>query len=154
LAPTLTRDPKDFWSGIVFIAAGLAAVVIARDYSMGSATRMGPAYFPTVLGGLLVLIGLIAVVRSLVTTGPPVGRFAWKALALVTGPTVLFGFLLRGAGLGPSLLLLVVVSAIASRKFAWGPTVALALGLSLFSVLLFVKALGLPIPVVGHWLGG
>ena len=61
----IVRDPRDFWSGVIFIIFGLAAIIIGRDYSMGTAGRMGPAYFPTILGGLLTLIGSIGIVRSM-----------------------------------------------------------------------------------------
>jgi hypothetical protein len=62
--PAFIRHPKDFWSGIVFLFFGLAAIIIGQDYEMGSAGRMGPAYFPTVLGGLLSLIGAASLVLS------------------------------------------------------------------------------------------
>src|SRR3546814_87740 len=62
--PSFIRHPKDFWTGVIFLFVGLAAVILGRDYTMGTAGRMGTAYFPTVLGGLLALIGLVAVVRS------------------------------------------------------------------------------------------
>jgi hypothetical protein len=42
------RHPKDFWTGVIYIAFGLAAIIIGRDYEMGTATKMGPAYFPIV----------------------------------------------------------------------------------------------------------
>ncbi|MDB5838489.1 MAG: tctB4 [Herminiimonas sp.] len=61
---SLIRHPKNFWTGIIFLLTGLAAVLIARNYSLGAAARMGPAYFPTILGSLLILIGLIGIVRS------------------------------------------------------------------------------------------
>ena len=150
----MIRHPKDFWSGLVFITVGGAAVGIARQYPMGSAVRMGPAYFPTVLGALLVLIGIAVVVRSFVTSGEPVAGFAWKPLVLVVVSTVLFGALVRTGGLVVALILLVLISAWASRRFRWVPALALAVGLAVFSVLVFAKALGLPIPVVGVWLGG
>lgn len=152
--PRLVRDPKDFWSGLLFVTAGLAAVVLIRAHSMGTATRMGPAYFPTVLGGLLTLLGLAAVVRSLVVRGARVGTFALGKVAFVLGANVLFGVLLRGLGLGAALVVLVLVSAYASQRFNWGAAMILAVGLAAFSVLVFVKALGLPMPVVGTWLGG
>jgi putative tricarboxylic transport membrane protein len=148
----MIRAPKDFWSGSMFVAVGLAAVLLARDYSMGSATRMGPAYFPTMLGGLLVLIGLACIVRSLLSDGPPVGRIAWMPVAVVTVSTVLFAVLLRGAGLAIALMVLVLVSAWGSKFFRWGPAILLAIALTVFSVLIFVTALGLPIPIVGAWL--
>lgn len=153
--PLFIRNAKDFWSGAIFIGFGLAAVVVARDYPMGTGLKMGPAYFPTVLGALLVLIGVIAVVRSFVSKEPGnITPFAWKGMVLVLASTVLFGLLLRGAGLALALAVLVIASAYGSVKFRWGPAAALAVGMVVFCVLVFVKALGLPIPVVGSWFGG
>ena len=151
--PSFIRDPKDFWSGVIFVVFGLAAVIIGRDYSMGSAGRMGPAYFPTVLGGILTLIGSIGVVRSMVKSGGPVGRFAIREIFLVMLSVVVFGVLVRGAGLAIAVILLVMVSGYASTKFKVVPYLLLAVGMAVFCVLVFVKALGLPMPMFGPWLG-
>lgn len=145
------RNPKDFWAGLIYLVAGLAAVHIAQDYAMGSAVRMGPGYFPKVLGSVLALIGLIALVRSFLRPGEAIGRLAWRETLLVLGATFLFGLLVRGAGLAISLLVLVTVSAYASRQFRWRPTLFLAFGLALFSVLVFIKGLGIPLPLWGSW---
>lgn len=150
----MIRAPKDFWSGLLFLAFGIAAFVVARNYPMGTATRMGPSYFPTVLGALLALIGLVVLVRSFVVRGEPIAGFAWRPLAYVTVSTVLFGVLVRSGGLVLSLVILVLLSAWASRNFTWRAAVALAVGLTVFSALVFVKALGLPMSILGVWLGG
>jgi len=151
--PSFIRHPKDFWTGIIFLFIGLAAIIIGRDYPMGSAGRMGPAYFPTVLGGLLALIGLIGVIRSFLHDGEAVGKFYVKEIVLILLAVLLFGFLMRGAGLVPAALVLVLMSAYASPKFTWGASVLLAVGLAVFAVVLFVKLLGLPMPILGPWLG-
>ena len=65
----MTRNPKDFWTGLIYICFGSSAILIAREYGMGTAVKMGPAYFPTILGGLLVGIGAISVIRSFVVRG-------------------------------------------------------------------------------------
>ena len=154
---SLIRKPKDFWSGIIFAVTGLAAVIIATDYPMGTAVKMGPAYFPTVLGGLLVVIGLMAIIRSLLNVGVlgnpsgPIERFALKEAFLILFATVLFGLLVRGAGLAIALPVLLLLSAYASIKFRWGPSLALAAGLTVFCILVFVKALGIPLPILGSW---
>ena len=74
----MTRNPKDFWTGLIYIFFGSSAMLIAREYSMGTAVKMGPAYFPTMLGGLLVAIGAIAVIRSLSSPALPLGRLRSK----------------------------------------------------------------------------
>ena len=151
--PPFIRHPKDFWTGTIFLFFGLAAVVLGQDYPMGRAGKMGPAYFPTILGSLLALIGMTAVVRSFVRKGEPVGKFYIKEIILILSAVLLFGTLLRGAGLIAAVFVLVVLSAYASPKFRWGPAMLLAGGLAAFSVLVFVKLLGLPMPTVGPWLG-
>lgn len=133
---------------------GLAAVIIGRDYPMGTAGRMGPAYFPTVLGGLLALIGLAAIVRSFFREAEePIGKFAIKETILILTGVILFASLIRGAGMVVSVIAIVLVSALASTKFQWKGGFVLAAGLSIFAVLVFVKLLGLPIPIFGPWFG-
>jgi len=148
------RAPKDFWAGLLYGGIGAAAVVIAREYSWGRGGRMGPGYFPTILGALLLLVGIASLVRSFVVRGEPIGAIAWRGAAFITGATVLFGFLLRPAGLVPALLALILCSAAASSKFRldWRAT-ALMVALIAFCALVFVKGLGLPLPLIGPWFG-
>lgn len=150
---SLIRNPKDFWSGVIFLCFGLAAIIIGQDYSMGTAGRMGPAYFPVILGGMLTLIGLVAMVRSLVRPGEGIERFAIKEIILIIAAVLLFGFLVRGAGLVAAVFILVMLSAYASAKFRLLPSTLLAAGMAIFTVLLFVKGLGLPMPILGSWFG-
>lgn len=150
--PAAIRHPKDFWTGIIFLSFGLGAVVIALGYELGNASRMGPAFFPIVLGGLLSLIGAIAVARSFLRDGEPVGKFYLKEIVLILGAVLLFGYLMRGAGLVPAVVLLVLMSAFASAKFHLGRGLLLAAALAAFAVVLFIKLLGLPMPIFGPWL--
>ncbi len=116
---------------------------------------MGPAYFPTVLGGLLAIVGLIVFGRSFFGKKEEgVTDFAIKPLILVLVAVLVFGFLFRQAGLMVAIPALVFISAFASPKFKVLPTTLLALGLALFSWFLFVKMLGLPLPVLGPWFTG
>ncbi|RJF92013.1 tripartite tricarboxylate transporter TctB family protein [Noviherbaspirillum saxi] len=151
--PNFIRNPQDFWSGFIFLFVGLAAVLIGRDYAMGSAGRMGPAYFPTMLGALLSLIGAMSVARSMFRSGEAIGRIALKNLLLIIGAVILFGILVRGAGLVVAVIFLVMASGFASTKFKALPFLAVAIGLAVFSALVFVVALGLPMPVFGPWFG-
>ena len=145
------RNPKDFWAGIIYLAIGLAALTIAQDYRMGTAIKMGPGYFPTVLGGLLAFIGALSLTRSFISPGEPLGTFAWKGLLLVVAGTILTGYLIRHAGIVIALPVLVLVTAYASIRFRWGSALALAAGLTVFCALVFVTALGLPVPLLGTW---
>jgi len=150
----MKRNPQDFWTGLLYIFFGASAIIIARDYNMGTAFKMGPAYFPTILGGVLVVIGAIAVIRSFIAAGTPIEAFAFKGLALVIVSVLVFGFLVRAAGLVVALPLLVFISAYASIRFRWRTTLIIAAGLTIFCVLVFVKGLGIPLPIIGPWLGG
>lgn len=143
----IIRDPRDFWSGAIFIAVGMGAMLIGSDYPLGSAGRMGPGYFPTVLGGILAVLGAVSIARSLIRRGEGIGRFTVKNVLLILGATVLFGVLVRSAGLAPAIIVLVLVSGLASSRFRVGPCVLLAVAMAAFSVLVFVMALGLPMPV-------
>jgi len=150
----MIRSEKEFWAGLIYIFFGASAIIVGRDYRMGTAFRMGPAYFPTIHGGLLVLIGVVAVIRSFVVAGAPIGRFAIRGLLFVSVSIFLFGFLVRGLGLAVALPVLVIVSAYASTKFRWGPMLIMAIGVTVFCVVVFLKGLGMPVPVLGPWLGG
>ena len=150
---SIIKAPKDFWTGVIYLGVGALGILIGREYSFGSAGRMGPGYFPFVISCLLLLFGVITVVRSFLTTGEPVGALAWKAIAWVVGSVVAFGILLPTAGLVVAMLVLVLMSAAASDKFRfeWAATAGLV-GLVVFCSVVFVKGLGVPMPLFGSWL--
>jgi hypothetical protein len=141
------KAPRDFWAGLMFIVFGIGFVWVAQNYQMGTSVRMGPAYFPTVLGGLLAVLGIAIVVVSLVSAGPPVARFYFRPLILIVLATVLFGILLKPLGLVLSLAVLVGVGAFGGFEFKWKEVSILYVILAIGSVYVFVKGLGLPIPV-------
>ena len=150
---SLIRSPKDFCAALIYLVIGVATIVIGRDYQMGTAFKMGPAYFPTLLAGLLTFIGLISLIRSFLQKGEPIPAFAWKPLLLITAATVVFGLLVRGAGLVIALPLFVLMTSFASVKFRWGPSLLLAAGATVFCSLVFVTGLGVPLPIIGRWFG-
>ena len=139
---------KDFWAGLMMIAMGVVAIVIARDYAFGTATRMGPGYFPTLLGALLILFGLHLLVTGLrsnveIETG-------WSPRALIVLPLslVLFGVLMDRAGFVPALAVLIFGSAAAGTDFRPLEILLLTIGLTAFSVVVFVWGIGLPYPLL------
>lgn len=150
------RSNKDFLTGMIYVAIGSGAVLIAvlGDYKIGTAVKMGPAYFPLVLSFILIFIGLISLIRSFIRRGTPIGAFTVRGLMLVVIPTILFGLLVRRAGLVVVLPMLVIISSFASRQFKWGPVLTLAAGLTVFCTLVFLKGLGVPLPILGSWFGG
>ena len=146
------RSPKDFWAGALYTAIGAAAVLIARGYRFGEGARMGAGYFPTVLGGLLMLVGIAALVRSVIRSGSQIGTIAWRPLILVVGGTALFGLLLEPAGSFLALIVLLGVSVFASRQSrADTVTIVTFAGLVGFCILVFVQGLGVPMPILGDW---
>ena len=145
----MIRSTKDLWSGLIYVFFGATAIILGRDYGMGTALKMGAAYFPTLLGWLLVLIGVIALVRAFLVQGSPVGSVAIKGLLLVVGSVLLFGLLVRGAGMVVALPLLVVISALASSAFPLDSDAHYGGGSDDFLRVVFLKGLGIPLPVVG-----
>ena len=150
----ITRNPKDFWTGFIYVLVGVVAIALSRDYGIGTAVKMGPAYFPTILSGLLIVIGTISVIRSFVKPGAPVGAVAWKGMFLIILSTLLFGFLARKAGTAVALPLMVMISAYASSKFRLRNAFLLAAGVTVFCVLIFQVILGVPLPIIGEWFKG
>jgi hypothetical protein len=146
---------KDFWAGAIYIALGVAAVWIARGYAFGTASRMGAGFFPTVLGTILVGIGLLSIVRALARDGSPVGTVGIRPMVLVIGATVLFGMLATTAGFVVALIVLALTSAAASRHFRLElrATAGLLLLVALCA-LVFVEGIGVPLPLLGSWFPG
>ena len=138
------HDNKDFLAGLLFILIGASAVVFARDYPMGSAMRMGPGYFPTILGGILFLFGVYVMVRGIRSGAKVKGEWGWKPLALITLSIVLFGFLMDRLGMIPALAVMFFVSALAGREFRFKEVLILTVLMSAFAVGVFVYGLKLP----------
>src|SRR5262245_2984473 len=142
---------KDFWAGLLLIAVGTAAVAIAQDYPLGTARRMGPGYFPIVLGALLVLFGIYVLVKGLRGGGRIEAGWSLRALIVLPLALALFGFLMSRAGFVPTLVVLVFASAAAGSEFRLLEIIALTVVLTALSTAVFVWGLGLPYPLfVGH----
>lgn len=142
------RSPKDFWAGVMF--AGFGAFFVAwslTHYAMGSAVRMGPGYFPVVLGGLLVLLGAGILVKSLALDGPKVAAFHFRPLLLVALAVVAYGYLMKPGGLVVATAAAVFIGALAGNEFKWKEVLVVAVVLVIFSWLVFVKGLTLPFPL-------
>jgi hypothetical protein len=148
------RATADFWTGLVLAAVGIGFAALSLGYDLGSATRIGPGFFPFVLAAGLSLLGIAAAVRSFLLAGPAAISIGIRPNVLVLGAVVGFAALLRDAGLAVTLVLVLLVSARASDRFRWPTAVLLAGVASAASILVFVCGLGLPVPVLGHWLGG
>ena len=145
----MLRNKQDFWSGAMFVGIGGAFAFQATTYSMGTAARMGPGYFPFWLGIVLSLMGAVVLIGSLSKRAEQtsISRFDFRILLLVVGSVVLYGLLLRPLGLYLSVFLLVIISSFASHEFNWKVAIANGLFLVLFSYLAFIRGLGLIFPL-------
>jgi Tripartite tricarboxylate transporter TctB family len=141
------RAPKDFWSGLLCVAVAGAFIAQARGYSMGTAIRMGPGYFPTLLAYALAGVGVILIARSFYLTGERVPRLHLFPLAVLVVAIMIFGALINWLGLVVVGAMVAVVGARAGPEFRTKEVVALAAVLVAFSVAVFVYALGLPLKV-------
>jgi hypothetical protein len=148
------KSQRDFFAGLLFMATGVAFAWGATSYTVGSAARMGPGYFPLMLGIVLALLGAFILFESLVVStedGEPVGKIAWKPLGFVIGANVAFGILLAGLpslgipamGLIVGIFALVFIASLAGDRFVAKEAFILSVILSVLSYLAFIKLLNL-----------
>lgn len=141
------KSPQDFWAGLLFVLFGCAALWIGRDYALGSLTRMGPGYLPTVLSWALLAIGGVLMARALALNGPAIEPSRITPQLFILAAIVAFALAIERFGLAPAVMLVTVTAALASREMRWGEAVALGLGLAALCVVLFVNLLGQPFMV-------
>lgn len=139
---------KRFLSGLMFLVIGGVAIWIAQDYPMGSALRMGPGYFPNVLGGIMILFGIYELVLGIMKSDPVKGTWSIRALIILPISAVVFGVLMEHGGFIPALVALVFVSAAAGSEFKFVEVLISAVVLTVCSVGLFIYGLGLPYPLI------
>lgn len=148
----MTANRKDLVCGLVFVVIGLLFATGTRDLDMGTATRMGPGYFPIVLAGLLILIGAVISIRAFGRpSGDPFGEVPWRAFALIIPALVFFGFAVRQVGLIPAIFIVALASSFSSTKMTVPLALMLSAVLAVFCALVFVVGLGLPIQLFGPW---
>ncbi|QHE86090.1 tripartite tricarboxylate transporter TctB family protein [Hydrogenophaga sp. BPS33] len=149
---------KDFFSGLMFTAVGVAFAIGATNFTIGSAARMGPGYFPLLLGIVLILLGFTITAQSFRSNAPngdPVGRFAWRPLGFIIGANLAFGVLLVGVpalgipafGMIIAIYALVLIAGYARPNCSFKESVVLATVLAVGSYFAFVYALNLQFPV-------
>jgi hypothetical protein len=148
------RHPKDFFAGLLFIAFGIAAIVIGSNYALGTAARMGPGYFPRILGILLISLGAILAIRALRLQGTPVPGFKWWPTTIVLGSVVLFGLVVEHIGLLVSTIGLIILSSSASHEFRWKEAIGSGIFFALLAVAVFVLGLKLQLPIWPPFLFG
>ena len=151
------KSQKDFWSGLMFVAVGIAFAWGATSYSFGSSARPGPGYFPFGLGVLMAILGgflLFGALTIETDDGDPIGRWAFRPMLIIMGSVALFGFLLPRLGMALSLPILVITASLAGDEFHWKDCVLSVVVLTLGSYLIFIKGLNLVIPVWPKFITG
>ncbi|MEO8631627.1 MAG: tripartite tricarboxylate transporter TctB family protein [Betaproteobacteria bacterium] len=141
------KSSKDFYAGLMYIAIGGLAVFLARDYSIGSTSRMGPGYFPLLVGGLLLLIGLVVAARGFTLTTERIDRWQLKPLLLVLFSVAVFALTIERLGLAVAVLLVTVAGYMANPKARLLELIVLTVVLTAVSLGVFVYALKLPFNV-------
>ncbi|MFB9948753.1 tripartite tricarboxylate transporter TctB family protein [Rhizobium puerariae] len=141
------KSPQDFGAGILFVLFGAIGLYIGSDLTFGSARNMGPGYFPVIICGLIVLIGLIVTAKSLSLEGPGIERIQIRPILFILLAIAAFGLLIAQVGAVISSILLIVFAAYARRQVNLIETVVFAVGTAAFVVIIFVYALGQPMPV-------
>jgi hypothetical protein len=139
---------KDLWAGIMLIGFGGAAMFIARDYRFGSAMRMGPGFFPTILGGILIAFGVCIMAVGLRRGEKIQVRLSIRALVLLPLSLVLFGLLMQWAGFIPALVALIFTAAASGKEFHFLEILMLTGILVVAAVALFIWGLELPYPLL------
>ena len=143
------KSQEDFWAGLMFIGFGLIAIIVARDYPFGSTMRMGPGYFPTCLGGIMMFLGTIIAVRSRWVEGEGIRRFGWRGLILLSLAFFVYGFLIDNMDIGfvISIAAVVMISTMASQEFNWKESLFLTAVLVFGTVVVFIWGLDMPYPL-------
>ena len=142
------RKNKDFWAGMMLVGIGAAAMFIARGYRFGSALRMGPGFFPTILSVILIVFGICIMAVGLKSGEKIQEHLSLRALILLPLSLILFGVLMERAGFIPALVALVFVSAASGREFKFVEVLLLTALLTVASAALFIWGLGLPYPLL------
>lgn len=159
------KSQKDFFSGLMFIVVGGAFAIGATNYNVGTGARMGPGYFPLVLGILLAIIGAVVLFTSLVVeteSGDKVGKIAWKPLIFIISANLLFGLMIGGLpsiglpamGMVVGIYALTIVASMAGSEFTLKSSLILATVLAIGSYVAFVWMLKLQFPVWPTFIAG
>jgi Tripartite tricarboxylate transporter TctB family len=139
------KSPQDLGAGVVFVLIGVAGLYFGRELAFGTAARMGPGYFPTLLSILILAIGIIVGIRGLTAEGPPIEPVQLRPIAMIIAAILIFGVLIDVVGLALTALLLTVFAAYARREVKLTETILLGAGLAAFTVVVFVYLLGQPL---------
>lgn len=149
---SLRIDPSNGLCGALFVVVGLFFLIQSLGLEIGTAFRMGPGYFPLVLSGVLVLLGLVILVQATRVEGEPIGPLAWRGMLLILPAPIIFGLTVRGLGFVPAVFISAFVASFASSRMTVVMAVVLSALLTVFAFAVFSYGLGLPFERFGPWL--
>lgn len=153
IGQTLRKALPDLLAGSIFIAFGLFFALTSLTYEVGTPFQMGPGFLPLILGGVLVLLGVIVVGSGFVSEREEaVGSLPWRGVVLIPIAFIFFGLTVRGLGLVPALFITTLLAVLSSERVSVLMALAIAVGLTALSVLIFVVALQLRLALFGPWL--
>jgi Tripartite tricarboxylate transporter TctB family len=144
------KNQRDFWSGLMFIAVGIAFAVGATNYSMGSSARPGPGYFPLILSAFMSVLGAVVLFKALTIEtddGNPIGAFAWRPLLVIVAAIAFFGLALPRLGMLITVPILIFITSMAGDEFHWKGVLANAVVLTIGAWAIFIAGLKLTIPL-------
>ena len=152
------KSQKDFFSGLMFMGVGIAFAWGATKYTVGTGARMGPGYFPLLLGVLMAVLGCVVTFKALVVEtedGDKIGSWAWKPLFFISAANLVFGVALGGLpsiklpamGLIVGIYALTFISSMAGEEFKFKEVMVLSTVLAVMCYLAFVLVLKLQFPV-------
>lgn len=148
----MTFNRSDVGAGAIFIAIGLGfGLMTLTGLEIGTARRMGPGFFPIMLSGILVVLGIAILLQGVGREDVERGPLPWRGLAVLLPVPVLFGLLIRPLGMAPVLLITTFLTSFASRRMGVGTAILLSVGLTVFCVIVFNLGLGLPLRLFGPW---
>ena len=145
------KSQRDFWSGLMFLVVGAAFAVGATNYSMGTSARPGAGYFPLILSVILTIMGAVVLFEALTIEtedGEPIGAIAWRPLIVVVLAITVFAILLPRMGMIVTVPILIIIVSFAGDEFGWIGVIVSSVVLTAFSWLIFIKGLGLTIPLL------
>lgn len=140
---------REVLGGLLLLALGLGFLLLSFNYPMGSARRIGAGVFPALVAGLLVVVGLLITLRGLIGTGERIGDLALKPLVLIVAAIGAFALMLKPLGFVPATFVMILLAARAHPGFRWPSAILLAVVTILFGGAVFIKGLGLPMPLFG-----
>ena len=140
------RSPQDLGAGLVFLAIGIAGLYFGRELAFGTSARMGPGYFPILLSGLIIVVGLVVGFKGLTVEGPPIEKVQLRPISFIVAAILIFGFLIESIGLALTAILLTIFAAYARPEVNLRETILLGVALAVFTVVVFVYVLGQALP--------